>query len=141
LPGVLLDTHALYWLVSGTERLSDEALLAIGRNQETGTLYISPITAWELALAVRKPTNAPQLGGLSVGKWFRAAIRETSAKLIPITQSVAIEAAEVVVATGHKDPGDCYLIATVRVRKIPIISRDRSMLAMASSGYLNMIEC
>jgi PIN domain nuclease of toxin-antitoxin system len=141
LPGVLLDTHALYWLVSGTEKLSDEALIAIGKNQETRTLHVSPITAWELALAVRKPTNAPQLGGLSVGKWFRAAIRETSAKIIPISQRIAIEAAEVVAARGHKDPGDCYLIASSRIRNIPIITRDGTMLAMASSDYLDVIEC
>lgn len=141
MPGVLLDTHALYWLVSGIEKLSDEALIAIGENQEAGSLYVSPITAWELALAVRKPTKAPQLGGLSAGQWFRAAVRETSAKTVPISQRVAIEAAGVVAKTGHKDPGDCYLIASARIRKIPIISRDAIMLTIATSGYLDVIEC
>lgn len=46
--GILLDTHALYWLVSGEQELSDEALIAIGESQDAGTLYVSPITAWEL---------------------------------------------------------------------------------------------
>lgn len=116
-------------------------MVAIGENQQTATLYVSPITAWELSLAVRKPNNAPQLGNISVGKWFHAALRETSAKIASINQKIAIEAANVVAETGHKDPGDCYLIATARVRKIPIISRDSIMLGMATSNYLNVIGC
>lgn len=61
----------------------------------------------------------------------RDAVRATAAKVAPINQTVAIEAGEVVTATGHKDPGDCYLIATARVRKISIISRDTVMIGMA----------
>jgi PIN domain nuclease of toxin-antitoxin system len=30
LPGLLLDTHALYWLVSSEDTLTDEALAEIG---------------------------------------------------------------------------------------------------------------
>jgi PIN domain nuclease of toxin-antitoxin system len=142
LPGVLLDTHALYWLVSGEQALSEDALIAIGENQEARTLYVSPITAWELSLAARKRNNAPQLGDGTVGTWFRDAVRATTAKVAPINQTVAIEAAEVVTATGHKDPGDCYLIATARVRKIPIISRDTVMIGMAGRpNYLDLIQC
>jgi PIN domain nuclease of toxin-antitoxin system len=138
---VLLDTHVLYWLVSGTQELSASALIAIGESQEAGSLYVSPITAWELSLAVRKPKNAPQLGDISVASWFRAALRETTARVAPINLKVSFEAAAVVEATGHKDPGDCYLIATARVRRIPIISRDAAMRDMAETGYLEIIEC
>ena len=45
------------------------------------------------------------------------------------------------VATGHKDPGDCYLIATSRVREIPIITRDPVMRNLATDGYLDVIVC
>ncbi|MFZ0205671.1 MAG: PIN domain-containing protein [Roseiarcus sp.] len=82
----------------------------------------------------------PQLNS-TISKWFRAALRATSAKVIPIQQTIAVEAAEVPVATGHKDPGDCYLIATSRVRKIPIITRDPVMRNLATDGYLDVIVC
>jgi PIN domain nuclease of toxin-antitoxin system len=142
LAGVLLDTHALYWLVSGEEQLSNDALIAIGESQEMGNLFVSPITAWELSLAARKRLNAPQLGTGSAGKWFRDAVRAVSAKVVPISQRIAIESAEVVATTGHKDPGDCYLIATARIKGIPIVSRDSIMLGMAASpGYLTVIQC
>ncbi|WP_136621682.1 MULTISPECIES: type II toxin-antitoxin system VapC family toxin [Mesorhizobium] len=143
MPGILLDTHVLYWLVSEAEPLSDEALVAIGENQEAGTLYVSPITAWELAIAARKPAhkNPPDLGTNSPARWFSAAVEATAAKIIPIRQRIAVEAAAVVTATGHKDPGDCYLIATARVRKIPIMTRDGVMRGLATPDYLQIADC
>ncbi len=140
--GVLLDTHTLYWLVSGVQPLADEALVAIGESQRARRLFVSPITAWELAIAAQKPAHKdpPQLNS-AVSKWFRAALRATSAKIIPIQQRIAVEAADVAVKTGHKDPGDVYLIATARVRKIPIVTRDAIICRLANDGYLNVILC
>jgi len=141
LRGVLLDTHTLYWLVSGAAELEAEALVAIGESQQVGKLYVSPITAWEISLATQKQTNAPQLGELTGAKWFRAAIRETGARIIPIGERIAAGAADVVAETRHKDPGDCYLIATARMKKIPIVTRDATIIQIADSGYLDVIAC
>lgn len=143
--GALLDTHALYWLVSETEALSDAALVVIAEQQAARTLYVSPITAWELGVIALKPRQMerPDLGDLTPRQWFREAVRLVGASLVPVRQTIALEAAEVVATTGHKDPGDCFLIATARVRKIPIITRDRVMLNLArdSPEYLTVIGC
>jgi len=143
--GALLDTHALYWLVSETEALSDAALVVIAEQQAARTLYVSPITAWELGVITLKPRQMerPDLGDLTPRQWFREAVRLAGASLVPVRQTIALEAAEVVATTGHKDPGDCFLIATARVRKIPIITRDRVMLNLArdSPEYLTVIGC
>jgi PIN domain nuclease of toxin-antitoxin system len=142
LPGVLLDTHTLYWLVSGTKQLTDEALVAIGESQASGALFVSPITAWELSIATRKLSHKDPIQlNSTITNWFRAAVRETSAKIIPIQQKIAIEAADVPVTTGHKDPGDCFLIATSRVRKIPIVTRDKVIRRLATNGHLDVIVC
>jgi PIN domain nuclease of toxin-antitoxin system len=125
--------------------LLDEALLAIGESQEAGTLFVSPITAWELSIATGKGRVAgrPNLGEDSPARWFREAVRATSAKVIPIRQRISCEAAEVVAVTGHKDPGDCFLIATARVSRVPIVTRDRIIQAIAAErpGYLDVIAC
>lgn len=143
MPGALLDTHTLYWLVSGAAPLSDDALVSIGENQAAGTLYVSPVTAWELAVAVQKTPaqGRPDLGGRSARSWFKDAIRLTGAKLIPVKQRIALEAADVAAIYGRKDPGDCFLIATARVRRIPIVTRDRAMLALARTqpDYLSVV--
>lgn len=145
MPGILLDTHALYWLVSGERELLEEALVAIGENQEAGTLFVSPISAWELAIATRKNRVAgrPHLGGDPPDRWFREAVRVTSARIIPIQQRISCEAARVATDTGHKDPGDCFLIATARIRRIPIVTRDEIMQSIAAEedGYLDVIVC
>ncbi|WP_145201503.1 type II toxin-antitoxin system VapC family toxin [Sphingobium sp. B2] len=145
MPGILLDTHALYWLVSGEEELLEEALVAIGENQEAGTLFVSPITAWELAVATRKNRVAgrPHLGDDPPDRWFREAVRVTSARIIPIQQRISLEAASIVADTGHKDPGDCFLMATARVRGIPIVTRDEIIQSIAAKDgdYLSVILC
>jgi PIN domain nuclease of toxin-antitoxin system len=145
LSGILLDTHALYWLVSGEEELTEEALVAIGENQEAGTLFVSPVTAWELSVATQKNRVAgrPHLGEDPPHRWFRDAVRATASRIIPIQQRISCEAAKVVTDTGHKDPGDCFLIATARIRRIPIVTRDGIMrsIAVENDGYLDVIEC
>lgn len=141
----LLDTHALYWLVNAVKPLANGALVAIAEAQAVDRLYVSPATAWELGVAAGKPPRAdrPDLGDLPASRWFREAMIVTGARLVPIHQKIALEAAEVVARTGHKDPGDCFLIATARVRRLPIITRDRVMrdLAAADPTYLSVIEC
>ncbi len=143
--GVLLDTHALYWLVSGADDLTEPALLAIGESQALGVLFVSPITAWELSVAAQKNPGPgrPDLGGQSPRAWFREAVALSGAKLVPIKQTIALESADVATIYARKDPGDCLLIATARVRKIPIVTRDRAMcdLAKARPDYLKVIPC
>lgn len=139
----MLDTHALYWLVTAVDTLSEEALIAIADNQTAGTLYVSPMTAWELTIASCKPAHRdpPNLGTSSPSKWFSEAVAATGAKIVPIKQRIACEAAAVVVDTGHKDPGDCYLIATARIKKVPIITRDAVIQELARPEYLQVIVC
>ncbi len=133
--GILLDSYALYRLISGARPLAEKARVAIGESQTMGTLFVSPITAWELSIAAHKPAHRdPPRLNTTASQWFRAAIRSTSAKVIPNGQAIAIEAAEVPVMTGHKDPGDCFLIATSRVRKIPIVTRDAIVVELATHG-------
>jgi len=145
LPGILLDTHTLYWLVSGEIDLANDALVAIGENQAVGRVYVSPITAWELSVATSKTRIAgrPYLGEAPPDRWFRDAVRVTAARVIPIRQRIACEAARVAIDTGHKDPGDCFLIATARVRCVPIVTRDAILqtIAMEDPGYLQVIAC
>jgi len=130
-------------LVSGHQRLTDEALIAIGHSQQSGTLFVSPISAWELTIAAQKPLykNPPDLEGAASGVWFRQAVKAVTAKIVTIDQRVAVAAATVVAETNHKDPGDCHLIATAKVKKIPLVTRDAAIRKLAASGYLDVIVC
>jgi PIN domain nuclease of toxin-antitoxin system len=141
LKGALLDTHAFYWLAREPHILLKPALVSIANSQQARTLYLSPISAWELLLAAQKIKNAPTFGDQKFETWFKSSRKLTTARAVPITQRIAIEAATVVTDTGHKDPGDCYIIATARVRNITIITRDAAILKIAASGYVEAIAC
>jgi PIN domain nuclease of toxin-antitoxin system len=139
--GVVLDTHSLLWLVTQPETLTEDALIAIATAQENNKLYLSPITAWELAIAVKKKANAPDIGNLAVRDWLRAAVAVTSSKIVPIGPSIALKAANVIAVTGHKDPGDRYIMATARHKKVLIVTRDGIMRRIAATGYIDVIGC
>lgn len=143
--GALLDTHTLFWLVTEASPLAEPALIAIADAQAVDRLYVSPATAWELGVIARKPPHQdrPDLGQLTPRVWFREAVRATGARVAPIKLKIALEAAEVVTRTGHKDPGDCFLIATARVLRVPLITRDAAILQIARDhgAYLDVVAC
>ena len=53
MPDLLLDTNALIWFAAD-EPMADDALFAIADAQATNSLFVSPISAWEAAVAARK---------------------------------------------------------------------------------------
>jgi len=140
--GVLLDTHALYWL---NERsfLSGSAEIAIAQAQARDRLFVSPITAWEVGTASRKKKNPMFLHGLQPNEWMEEALRDVRARLAAITTSISLEAAQLPGLYDSGDPGDCFLIATAHVRKLTLITRDRPILKFAARtpGYISVIAC
>lgn len=138
---LLLDTHALLWLVRGEFR-TQAALDAVAAAQDAGTLYASAISAWELGVADLKRTNRPELG-MAPSAWFRQALHLAGAKLASITPAIASEAASVPAVYGRGDPGDCFLIATARVRRLSLVTRDGPILQLAAAqpAYVRTVEC
>lgn len=64
-------------------------------------------------------------------------------RLVGTSRRVALEAAEVPTVYGSGDPGDCFLIATARIKRIPIVTRDAAMIGLSevSPRYLKTIPC
>lgn len=75
--------------------------------------------------------------------WFRQALAITGARLATISIAVAAEASTVPAVYGSGDPGDCLIIATARLRRMPVVTRDGRMLALAASDpeYLGVAGC
>ena len=142
--GLLLDTNALLWLVE-TKPMRAIAMVAIADAQAAGTLYVSPVTAWEIALASRKkdPAKRPDLRGLDAATWFRQARRRADAKLVLIGSQIALEAARVPAVLGQGDPGDCFIVATARVKRLAVVTRDGTLQAVAAAqpDYLDILPC
>ena len=103
---VLLDTHAWAWSLAGYDRLSPRALAAI---QEADTVFVSPITFFEIAQKVR------------LGKWpeMVSFIDQLPGLLQSQGGVVAAFGPQTCLDAGmmdwaHRDPFDRLLAATAR---------------------------
>ena len=125
--------------------MADDSLFAIAEAQAEDRLFISPISAWEAALALQKnnPARRPNLMGQDAATWFRRGRTEIGARVVNVGQKIAVEAAKVPVKFGHSDPGDCYILATARARRLSIITRDGVMAAISAENpnYVTVIPC
>lgn len=142
--GVLLDTHAAVWLINGNE-MSAEAYIAIEGAQAQGDLLIAPISSWEASVALQKRagTRRPDLGGLDGAAWFSALLQLPGVRLAEMSPAIALEAARCPDILGWADPGDCFIVATAHILRVPLVTRDADIIrfAAASPGYLDTIKC
>jgi PIN domain nuclease of toxin-antitoxin system len=137
----------MIWLLNGS-RLKESAIIEIAWAQVASSLYVSPISAWEAGLALQKSqvNKRPDLNGQDAAKWFSSGYRALDAKAIPIKFRIAVEAYRVPAIAGNidiRDPGDCYIIATARVRKLTLVTRDKKILKLAKRqpDYLTALAC
>jgi PIN domain nuclease of toxin-antitoxin system len=142
--GLLLDSHPLVWIAEDTA-IARNAEIAIARAGESRTLYVSPISAWEIGVASTKKNHTlrPPLNGLTPDAWFTRMVEELNLQLTPFSMDIALEAAKLPAVYGSGDPGDCFLIATAHVQKLSLITRDARILAFSADNpnYLSTIRC
>jgi len=142
--GLLLDSHILLWLQLQMP-LDSGALLRITQARASQRLFMSDISIWELGVAAHKKNfeRRPDLRGLSVQQWFAKTTAQFQIRPLRISQGIALEAANVPGTYGSGDPGDCFLIATARVRRLSLVTRDTKMIALAKRepDYLDVTVC
>ena len=115
---LLLDTCALIWLGNGDASLSLDARQAI---EECETVYVSPISLWEVSNKCRK--GKLQLK-FSPREWFNRILQRYQLKMLPLTNEVMFRAGEL--QEYHKDPADRMIIASAMVDGLTIVTGDRN---------------
>lgn len=117
---LLLDSHALLWMVSSSGRLSEAARSAIA--DEANELYFSIAGYWEIGIkqSLRKLELA--------SGWEEILPREMTRNRIAW---LPIEPKHVHAVVGlpwiHRDPFDRLMIAQARVEGLSFVSRDRDL--------------
>ena len=135
---LLLDTHALIWIVARAP-MSSASLVAVREAATTGQVLVSPVSAWEIGLlaAARRSSitflPTPQ-------KWLEKALTTPGVRVTPLSPEAAIQAA-FLPGKLHRDPADRLLIATARQLGATLITRDELILAYARRGYVDAIPC
>jgi PIN domain nuclease of toxin-antitoxin system len=133
---ILLDTHAAVWAADG--RLKAEAATLVEGAAENDELLLSPITAWEIGLLVRKKRLTL---ASNVEDYVRCLFGQPGVVLAALTPLISV-AATALPETLRADPADRLLIATAAAYGARFVTRDREIRAFArSTGHIRCIAC
>jgi PIN domain nuclease of toxin-antitoxin system len=133
---IVLDTHAWVFFVEG-QPLRPKAVSEINQARQEGNLAISAMSCWEVSLLVRKGrlTLSPD-----IGVWLDRALSIPGMSVAPLTEKVAIDAANLPGAF-HDDPADRFIVATARVFGATLVTRDHAILRYAGQGHVKALGC
>ena len=115
---ILLDTCVLLWLASDQKKLSAEAKKTI--RQHAGALFVSAITAFEVAIKCRNGALELPLPPL---RWYTEALDFHGVRELPITGEIAISSVQL--PPLHNDPCDRIIISTAEMNTMRIVTPDR----------------
>lgn len=113
---LLLDTHALLWMLRDDPQLSRRAAVMI---QDADEVLVSAASGYEICLKHRigKMPEAAELAGA-----FEAEIARADCDQLPITLAHAVTAGKL--DPAHRDPFDRMLIAQALIEGVPIVSNE-----------------
>ena len=129
---VLLDTHALVWLLDGNERLGEKSRTLIQQSAQADSLYVSAITPWEIAMLVSK--NRLTLVQ-EIGEWLRIAISMPGVCMAPLSIEVSVASTRLPGAF-HCDPADRMIVATARHLGAILVTEDKLILKYGKAGHV-----
>lgn len=137
---LLLDTHALVWLVSGIQ-LSPNIQAEIIFAALADGVFVSPVSAWELGLLANPKPGRPALKLLPNPKaWYSRAVSAPGIHETPLTADIAFDSSTLP-GDLHGDPADRLLVATARDIGAALVTRDQKILAYAATGHLKVLAC
>jgi len=128
---LLLDTHALIWLMNDNPRLGSIAKQAIRLAYRHDCARISAITPREIALLVGKCRLDL---GRDVLTWIRDALALPGVALVPLLPEIAVASTRLPFEM-HSDPTDRILVATARHLGATLITADGMLLEFAKQGH------
>jgi PIN domain nuclease of toxin-antitoxin system len=130
--GLLLDTHVWIWLNNGSPELKPAIIREIDHAANRGELFISAISAWEVATLVSKKRI---LLRTSIQEWINQALSQPGVELVPLSPAIAVEST--VLPNGlNADPADRMIVATARIKSLVLMTRDENMQQYAKAGFV-----
>lgn len=104
--------------------------------QEEGSLTISAISLWEISMLYTRNRillNQPCLS------WIQHSLQAPGISLSELTPEIIVDSCSLP-NTFHGDPADRLIIATSRILNIPLMTRNKQILAYGRKGFVHCIE-
>lgn len=133
---IVLDTHVLIWVLEDEARLGAAARAAVEQASESGSVLISAITPWEIALLVQKGRLALTD---DVGTWLETVLALPSLRLAALEPGIAVDSVRLP-GKLHADPADRIIIATARHFGWPLLTADRAILDYGGAGHVLVMD-
>jgi PIN domain nuclease of toxin-antitoxin system len=115
---VLLDTCTLIWWTSDTDKLSEKAFEACSKIKIHGA-FISSISIWEIGMKIK---NKKIDIGCSISELVNNLYEIDKFEIVPIDEITWLQ--NLSLDWEHKDPADRTIVATAKLRNLPIITKD-----------------
>ncbi len=122
---IVLDTHIWLWWLSSPEKLSEAAAKSIDYESKSGQVYISSISAWEVAMLVAR--GRLELS-IDVSDWLAVSESFPFIRFIPVDNRIALQSVRLP-GVMHNDPADRIIVATALVMNASVVSADRKIIA------------
>jgi PIN domain nuclease of toxin-antitoxin system len=131
-----LDPHIRINYLDGSPRLVPGIAQQIEEARLQGNVLVSVISISKIALLVRlKRLLLP----ITVAKWTNQALLLSGVSLLPFSQRIAIEAVDLP-EPMHNDPCDRILVATARIERLTLVTRDGAILDFAKATNLAVMK-
>ena len=117
---LILDTHALLWHASNSDKLSLTANQTI---QDASVIYVSAISAWEIGMLVQKGRLALSY---DVGEWISLTSQIPKLKWIDVTPDIAVRST-MLPEHFHGDPADRIIVASAISFNSILVSADQKI--------------
>ena len=120
---IVLDTHIWWWTVSEPSQLSRKARQRITKTPPEQRA-IASISIWEFAMMVtRSRINLT----ISPDEWLDYAVHKTGLTILHLNSKIALESCNLP-GKFHKDPADRIIVATARVSRSQLITKDQKII-------------
>jgi PIN domain nuclease of toxin-antitoxin system len=134
--GILLDTHIWAWLINGSAELNNRTIKLLDGAAREGKLFVPEIAIWELATLVAKKRLTL---GMPIKNWVEEAMQKPGIEMAPLSWEISIEST-MLPGVLHTDPADRIIIATARIKKLSLVTRDEKIQKYSQQGHVTVIK-
>ena len=118
---ILLDTHAFIWFVDNPSMLNKKTLSLIDSNINTGRVFVSCISTWEILTLAEKGRIE---FSIPADVWIERCEKTDLFQFIPIDNTIC----RISTSLGlHGDPADRFIAATSVYLGATLITKDRKL--------------
>lgn len=132
---LVLDTHVWIWAINGDHSMPPSIRKRINLALSKSRVLVPAICVWEVGMLWKK--NRIRLKEPLL-EWVRTSFEGSGFSPAPLTDEIALESC-LLPGTFHSDTADSMIVATARLEKALLLTRDRRILAYGKAGHVDAL--